>query len=88
MDVHIMKMRDKIVWGTTLELLTFSDMIRINIMLFNSLDSEECNISRNNWSNKTSINILVTNYNLYHDLQPKDSEEFILSPRLVKETKL
>ena len=26
-DIHIEKMRDKIVWGTTLELLAFSDMV-------------------------------------------------------------
>ena len=35
-------MRDKIVWDSTLELLAFSDMVRLNIMQYNSLDSEEC----------------------------------------------
>ena len=29
-------------FGTTYELLLFSDMVRLNIMLYNSLDSEEC----------------------------------------------
>ena len=81
-------MWDKIVWGTTLELLAFSDMVRLNIMLYNSLDSEECYSSINNSSNKNSISMLVTNYNQYHGLKPKDSEEFILNPRLMKETKL
>ena len=33
MDAHIVKMRNKIVWGTTFELLTFSDMVRLNIIL-------------------------------------------------------
>ena len=32
--------------------------------------------------------MLVTNYNQYNDLNPNDSEEFILNPRLMKETKL
>ena len=32
--------------------------------------------------------MLVTHYNQYHSLKPKDLEEFILSPRLMKETKL
>ena len=87
-DIHIEKMRDKIVWGTTLELLAFSDMVRLNIMLYNSLDSEEWYSSINNSSNKSSISILVTNYNQYLGLKPKDSEEFILNPRLMKEAKL
>ena len=87
-DKHIEKMRDKIVWGTTLELLAFSDMVRLNIMLYNSLDSEECYSSINNSSNKNSISKLVTNYNQYHGLKLKDSEEFILNPRLMKEAKL
>ena len=34
-------MLDKIFWGTTHELLAFSDMIRLNIVLYNSLDLEE-----------------------------------------------
>ena len=81
-------MLDKIIWDTTLELLTFSDMIRLNIMVYNSLDSEECYSSLNNSSNKNSISMLITNYNKYHGLKPKDSEEFILNPRLMKEAKL
>ena len=74
--------------GTTLELLAFSDMVRLNIMLYNLLDSEECYSSINNSSNKTSISMIVTNYNQYHGLKPKDSEEFILNPRFMKEDKL
>ena len=81
-------MRDKIVWSTTLELRAFSDIVRLNIMLDNSLDSKECYSSINNSSNKTSISMLVTNYNQYHGLKTKDSEEFILNPRLIKEAKL
>ena len=57
-------------------------------MLYNSLDSEECYSSINNSSNKTSISMLVTNYNQYHGLKPKDSDIFILYPRLMKEVKL
>ena len=57
-------------------------------MLYNSLDSEECYSSINNSSNKNSISMLVTNYNQYHGLKPKDSDEFILNPRLMKEAKL
>ena len=30
----------------------------------------------------------VTNYNQYHGLKSKDSEEFILNPRLMKEAKI
>ena len=76
-------MRDKIVWGTAYELLAFSDMVRLNIMLYNSLDSEECYNSMNNSSNKTSISMLVISYNhQYHGLKPKDSEEFILNLRM------
>ena len=37
-DAHIIKMRDKIVWGTTLELLALLDIVKLNIVLFNSLD--------------------------------------------------
>ena len=57
-------------------------------MLYNSLDSEECYNSINNSSNKTSISMLVTNYNMYHGLKSKDSEEFVLNSRLMKEVKL
>ena len=32
--------------------------------------------------------MLVTNYNQYHGLKPKYSEEFILNLRLMKEAKL
>ena len=32
--------------------------------------------------------MLVTNYNQYHGLKPKYSEEFMLNPRLMKEAKL
>ena len=39
-DAHIEKMRYKIVRGTTLELLAFFDIVKLNIVLFNSLDSE------------------------------------------------
>ena len=74
--------------GTPLELLTFADMVGLNIMLYNSLNLEESYISINNSSNKISISILVTNYNHYHGLKLKDSEEFILTSSLMKETKL
>ena len=57
-------------------------------MLYNSLDSKECYSSINNSSNQTSISMFVTNYNQYHGLKRKDSEEFILNPRLMKEAKL
>ena len=63
-------------------------MVRFKIMLYNSLDSEECYNSINNSSNKTSISMLVTNYNKYHDLKSKDSEKFILNSRVMKEMKL
>ena len=33
-------MRDKIFWGTTLELYAFFDIVKLNIVLFNSLNSE------------------------------------------------
>ena len=32
--------------------------------------------------------MLVTNYYQYHDLKTKDSEEFMLNPRLMKDGKL
>ena len=80
-------MRDKIVWGTTLELLAFFDIVKLNIVLFYSLDSEECYSSINNLSNKASISMLVTNYDQYFDLKPKDSEELILISKLMKEVK-
>ena len=51
----------------------------------NKLDSDECYSSINNSSDKTSISMLVTNYNQYHDLKPKESEEFILNTGLMKE---
>ena len=37
-DAHIVKKRDKIAWGTTLELLTLFDIVKLNIVLFNSLN--------------------------------------------------
>ena len=82
-----MKMRDKTVQGTTLELLAFFDIIKLNIVLFNSLDSKECFNNINNLSNKVSIRILITNSNQYFDLKLKDSEELILNSRLMKEVK-
>ena len=63
-------------------------MVKLNIILYNSLDSEECYSSINNSSNKNSFSILVTNYNQYHGLKLKDSEQFILNLRLMKEAKL
>ena len=44
---------------------------------------------KNNSSNKTSISMLVANYNLYLGLKPKDSEKkFIQKSTLMKKTKL
>ena len=57
-------------------------------MLYNSFDSDECYSSINNSGNKTSVSMLITNYNQFHSLKPKDSDEFILNSRLIKETKL
>ena len=37
-DAHIVKMRDKIAWGSTLELLAFFDIVKLNIVLFYSLN--------------------------------------------------
>ena len=82
-----MKMWDKIVWGTTLELLAFFDIVKLNIVLFNSLDSEKCFNSTNNLSNKSSMSMLVTNSDQYFYLKPKDSKELILNSRLMKEVK-
>ena len=74
--------------GTPLELLAFFDIVRLNIVLFNSLDSEECFNSTNNLSNKASIYMLAINYDQYFDLKPKNSEELMLNSRLMKEVKL
>ena len=63
-------------------------MVRLNIIQFSSFDSEECYNSINNSSNKASISMLVTNYNQYHGLMSKNSEELILNSRLMKEAKL
>ena len=57
-------------------------------MLYNPLDWEELFSSILSSSNKTSISMLVTNYNQFNGLKPKDSEEFQLNPRLMKEAKL
>ena len=48
--------------GTTLELLSISDLAILNIILYSSLDSLKCYSSINNSSNKASKSILVTNY--------------------------
>ena len=50
--------------GTILELLAFSDMLRLNIMLYNSLDSKEWYWSIDNSRNKTSVSILLLNSNM------------------------
>ena len=63
------------------------DIVKLNIVLFNWLDSEEYFKSTNNLSNKTSISMLVTNYDQYFDMKPKDYEEIILNSRLIKEVK-
>ena len=80
-------MQDKIIQSITLELLAFFDTVRLNIVLFNSLDSEECLYSTNNLSNKASISMLETNSDQYFDLKLKISEELILNSRLMKEIK-
>ena len=74
--------------GTTLELLAFFDIVKLNIVLFNLLDSEKCFNSTNNLSNKSSISMLVTNSDKYFNLKLKDSEELILSSRLWKKLNL
>ena len=74
--------------GTTLELLAFSDMVRLNILLYISFDSKEFYKSINNSINNVLICILETNYNQFYDLKPKDSEELILNSRLIKEAKI
>ena len=74
--------------GTTLELLAFSDMVRLNILLYISFDSKEFYKSINNSINNVLICILVTNYNQFYDLKPKDSKELILNSRLIKEAKI
>ena len=74
--------------GVTLDLPEFSNIVELNIVLYNSLDSGECYNSINNLSNKASICMLVTYYNQYHGLKLKDSKEHILNPKLIKEAKL
>ena len=53
-------------------------------MLSNSLNLKEDNNLIKSSSYKTSICILVTNYNHYHGIKPKDYEELILNLRLIK----
>ena len=69
-------------------MFAFADMIRLNIMLYNLLNSEVSYSSINNSSNITSVSMLKTNYNQYHGLKLRGSEELILSSRLMKETSL
>ena len=79
-----MKIRDKIVLCSTLELRAFSYMLRLKIMLYNSLNSEE--------RYSLIINSIIqpnqhaiTNYIQYHGMKSKDLEELIPSPRFIKE---
>ena len=37
-DIHIHNIRRNEFWGTNLEIISFSDLIRININMFTSLD--------------------------------------------------
>ena len=73
-DSHVANMRREGYWGTNLELLAFSDLMRLNINIYTSLDQEEPEFQINHPQNEGEINIFLRNWRHYEGLQLLDEE--------------
>ena len=73
-DSHVANMRREGYWGTNLELLAFSDLMRLNINIYTSLDQEEPEFQINHPQNEGEINIFLRNWRHYEGLQLLDEQ--------------
>ena len=73
-DRHVANMRREGYWGTNLELLAFSDLMRLNINIYTSLDQEEPEFQINHPQNEGEINIFLRNWRHYEGLQLLDEQ--------------
>ena len=73
-DSHVANMRREGYWGTNLELLAFSDLMRLNISIYTSLDQEEPEFQINHPQNEGEINIFLRNWRHYEGLQLLDEQ--------------
>ena len=61
LDNHLIWMRKEGYWGMNLELLTFSDLMRLNINIYTLLDQDSLEFQINHPQNKGEINIFLKN---------------------------
>ena len=77
LDNHLIWMRREGYWGTNLELLAFSDLMRLNINIFTSLDQDSPEFQINHPQNTGEINIFLKNWRHYEGLQLLDEQNEI-----------
>ena len=70
-------MRREGYWGTNLELLAFSDIMRLNINIYTSLDQDSPEFQINNPQNTGEINIFLKTWDNYKGLQLLDEQNEI-----------
>ena len=65
LDNHLIWMRREGYWGTNLQLLVFSDLMRLNINIYTSLDQDSPEFQINHPQNASDINIFLKNWRHY-----------------------
>ena len=77
LDNHLIRMKREWYWGTNLELLAFSDLMRLNINIYTSLDQDSPEFQINHPQNTGEINIFLKNWIHYEGLQLLDEQNEI-----------
>ena len=64
-------------WGTNLDILAFSDLMRLNINIYTSLDQEDQEFKIDHPQNTDWINIFLKSWRKYEGLQSHDKNDDI-----------
>ena len=72
LDNHITNMRKDVYWGINLELLAFSDLMKLNINIYTSLDQVDPEFKIDHPQNTGWINIFQRSWRHYEGLQFHD----------------
>ena len=79
-DTHIRNMKWNGFWKNSLEIIIFSDMMRLNISIYTSLDQNFLEVEINHPQYIGVINLLLRNLRHYFGLQKhkEDSDKYII----------
>ena len=76
----LLNMRRDGYWGTNFELLDFSDLMRININIYTSLNQDHQEFAINHPHNTNEINTFLRNWRHYEGLQMHENEQLFELP--------